>query len=181
MKIVRLMADYSPENPATAFDGQWSIYSFNSRHASYADPEKFFPDGKPAIGLRRKLAVGTAFLLDYFEHGNCVWSIAGTGPQCQWDNSRNAGLLVWEHPVKEMGAKTRADREKDAAAFLETYTCWCNGEVYGYEVLEIATLPCGHTETRPIDDASCWGYFGNDLDYMAECVREHVQGDSVQF
>ncbi len=175
MKILHLLADDSSPDDPSEFDGAWKLYSFNRRHRSYKDPQAFFPDGKPSIGLRRKLDVGTAFVLDYFEHGNCVWSISGGGPECAWDTSHGAGLLVWEHPVKDMGAKTRDGREKDARLFLETYTCWCNGEVYGYSIDEVVTLPCGHTETRHVD--SCFGFYGNDIAYMAEQVRAAIDGD----
>jgi len=174
MKIVTLMYDHGAESPAD-FDGTWTLHSFNRRHKSYAGPDQFFPDGKPTIGLRRKLDVGLAFVLSYFEHGPCRWSRHGTGPQCQWDNVDVAGVLIWEHAPKDMGAKSYADRAKDADQFLDTYTAWANGEVYGYAVSEVVTLPCGHTETRDLD--SCFGYFGNDLEYMASLIRESINGD----
>lgn len=186
MKIVRLEYDRDAENPAN-YDGQWTIYSFGRRHCNYKDPDDFFEsrkvDGRwvhvpKSIGLRRKLETGTAFLLSYYEHGACQWSLAGTGPQCQWDSVSFAGLLVWEHPVKDMGAKTYAEREKDAEQFLETYTNWCNGYVYGYIIEEEVTLPCGHTETKDVD--SCWGFF--EPKHMAEEVRVNVEpGEEVKF
>ena len=175
MKTVTLMNDDSPENPAD-FRGAWKLYSFSRKFASFEDPENFFPDGKPSIGLRRKLDTGLAFVLSYFEHGNCVWSRKGTGPQCQWDNVQVAGILIWEHKPKDMGAKSYDDRAKDADGFLEMYTCWCNGEVYGYSVEEEVMLPCGHTETKFID--SCFGFYGNDMSYMAEQIREALDGET---
>lgn len=174
MKILTLHNDDSPENPCD-FDSQWKLYSFNRKHRSYKSPDAFFPDGKPSIGLRRKLATGTAFILDYYEHGLCKWSLGGEGPSCRWDTSEGAGILVWEHPVKDMGAKTREARAKDAASFLETYTCWCNGDVYGYSVENVKTLECGHTENELID--SCFGFYGNDLDFMGEQIRAAIDGD----
>lgn len=179
MKIVTLMHDDSPTNPAT-FDGAWKLYSFNRRHHSHADPETFFPNGKPTIGFRRKLDTGLAFVLSYFEHGACQWSRQGTGPQCQWDNVKVAGVLVWEHTPKEMGAKSKEARAKDADSFLETYTSWCNGDVYGYAVSEVVTLPCGHTERRDLD--SCFGFYGNDLTYFASEIKAALAGDTeIQF
>jgi len=186
MKIVRLMHDDSPECPAD-FDGQWKVYSFSNRHKSYRNPDDFFTvkhdkHGDRVIiprspGLRRKLDVGLAFVLSYYEHGLCSWSRAGHGPQCRWDNTPFAGLLVWEHKAKDMGAKTYEDRAKDADAFLEMYTNWCNGSVYGFSVEEEVTLDCGHTERRDLD--SCFGFY--DAKYMAEEVRAIVQGDDVRF
>ena len=174
-KILTLYNDSDSEDPHGDC-GQWTLHAFSRRHHHESDPSKFFDDnGNPHIGIRRKLEVGTAFIVSYYEHGQCVWSIEGTGPQCQWDNVRKAGILVWEHPVDEMGAKTYEARQKDAASFLETYTCWCNGDVYGYSVEEKVTLPCGHTELRDVD--SCFGFFGNGVKYMAEQVRAAIDGD----
>lgn len=173
MKIVTLRYDSDLEDPCNE-DG-WKVYSFSHRHRSYRNPADFFPNGKAGIGLRRKLAVGTAFILSYFEHGGCVWSLRGTGPRCQWDSVDVAGVLVWEGKVADLGPKTYEDRAKDASAFLRVYTAWCNGEGYSYSVDNVKQLPCGHTETESVD--SCGGFYGTDLDFMAEQVREAVGGD----
>jgi hypothetical protein len=173
MKRLTLHHDDSPTNPMER-DGQWTLYSFNNRHNSYKDPDKFLP---PSIGLRRKLTAGLAFLLSYYEHGNCEWSLQDQGVQDRWDTVRCAGILIWEHPVDEMGAKTYEDRAKDANSFLETYTCWCNGEVYGYTIEEVTT--CEHCKQSVYKDVdSCWGYYGTDITYMAECVRAALDGDT---
>lgn len=174
MKIVTLHFDSDLDCPSD-WDGQWMLYSFNRRHKSYRSPETFFPEGAPTPEFQRQLDEGLAFVLSYFEHGNCVWSLQDTGPQCRWDNVDCAGILVWEHPAKDMGAKTKEDRAKDATKFLEVYTAWCNGEGYGYSVEEIVTLPCGHTETRDLD--SCFGFYGTDVEYMASQCKDAVAGD----
>ena len=182
MKIVELMFDHDMENPSE-FDGAWKIYSFSRRHNSYADPETFFHrvDGEIVpnrVGLRRKLATGTAFVLSYYEHGNCEWSLANEGPQCRWDSTPFAGLLVWERSPKDMGAKTYADRAKDARMFLESYTAYCNGDGYGYSVTEELGLECGHKERKIVD--SCFGFYGNDLTYMASEIRAAIAGDEFR-
>ena len=176
-KIITIENDPFAENPAD-FDGAWKLYSFSHKHRSYKDRETFFPDGKPTLALRNKLRVGLAFVLDYYEHGLCCWSLSGNGPSCRWDTARGAGLLVWEHPPSDMGAKSMEDRKKDAAGFLETYTAWCNGEIYGYSVEEVVTLPCGHTEIRDVPDGSCCGFYGNDLDYMKSEIIACLDGDT---
>jgi hypothetical protein len=175
MKIVTLYNDECGEDPSD-WDGQWKLYSFGRRHRSFKDPETFFPDGEPTLAIRNKLRAGTAFVLSYYEHGNCLWSLAGTGPQCRWDTVQRAGLLVWEHKLADMGAKTYEAREKDARSFLETYTAWCNGEIYGFNVEERVLMPCGHTEIRPLD--GCGGFYGNDLSYMKEQIMEALEGET---
>lgn len=176
MKIIGLHTDDSADDPSD-FEGAWKLYSFNRRHRSFKDPASFTNDnGKTLPGLRSKLRVGLAFVLDYYEHGACQWSRTSNGPECQFDTAHRAGLLVWERKPKEIGAKTLEARAVDADAFLATYNAWCNGEVYGYSVDEEVTLSCGHTERRPGD--SCFGFYGNDLKYMGDEIRAALAGDA---
>lgn len=186
---VRIETDSDLENPAD-FGHNWTPYSFGRRHTNYRDPESLGlslerdEHGTPKIlnpGLRRKLEVGLAFFLSYYEHGNSVWSLRGEGPQCRWDSVSVAGLLVWEHKPGDIGAKTREDRAKDAARFLETYTHWCNGEGLGYVVESGSTCDKGDTHWEHID--SCWAYFQNDVDYALECaygaIPEARRGEEI--
>ena len=161
------------ENPCD-FDSNWKVISFNSRHTAYENPDNFFTaiygDGprypfielRPNdIGLRRKLAVGTAFILSAYEHGNIAWSLEGEGMQCNFDTADIAGLLVWEHPVSEMGAKTLKDRAEDARKFLETYNSWSNGHGLWYSVESMQA-------SGDIIEDSCGGFYGCDTKYMYE-------------
>jgi hypothetical protein len=173
MKIITIGHDHDNGSPSDW--GGWKLYSFCRRHTSHRDPEEFFPDGKPTLAVRNKLRAGTAFLLSYYEHGRCMWSLAGTGPQCQWDTVQRAGILMWEGEAKPFKG-TYAEREKDAECFLDTYTSWCNGEVYWYKVEEVVTMPCGHTEIRDVPDASCGGFYG--LDHMKEEIMAALDGDT---
>ncbi len=149
--IVKILSDNDIQNPAEFMDCQWRLISFNNRHRSFEDHEQYT---SPDIGLRRKLAVGTAFYLDYFEHSGCIWSLAGSGPQCRWDTSRMAGILIFDK-VQDLGAKTYIDRAKDAEIFLKLYTDWCNGHGHGY-VIE-------NEEGETLD--SCFGFYDSDIEH----------------
>lgn len=134
---VNLWNDVDAQNPSDE-DG-WKLYSFSSRHTSFRNPDTFFQltrDHKmiPKLWLRAKLKAGTAFLLSYYEHGQSLWTLKGEAPSCQFDTVGTAGVLVWEEPIKNLGPKTFEARQKDARAFCETYTNWCNGNVYGYTI-----------------------------------------------
>ncbi|MEU8310336.1 hypothetical protein AB0C84_42880 [Actinomadura sp. NPDC048955] len=120
-------------------EAQWRLYSFNIRHDSFASPRQFFRNGKPVLELRNKLRVGTAFILSCFEHGNCLWALSNESHDVPvgdwyWDGQDVAGVLTWECTTAELGARSLEDRRADATSFLETYTSWCNGETYGYNV-----------------------------------------------
>lgn len=150
-------------------DGAWTFVSFRRNDNHYRDPAELFP---PSIGLRRKLAVGTAFLLDVYEHSGEAWSFSGEGMNDPWDTSSCAGMLLWEHEIGDMGAKTLADRKKDAAGFLEIWNAWANGECFGYAI-----------EDRNGDeiDSSC-GFFGTDeegavvvSDHLLPAVRSYAE------
>lgn len=166
-KQLSITIDYDSDVECpTEWGCEWSLYSFCRKHGNFKQPYSFITWDNERnvvgsnIGMRRKLNVGTAFLLSYFEHGQCVWSLKGEGPQCQWDTAQVAGILIWEHPVKELGPKTYTGRVKDARIFLDTYTKWCNGDCY-YYCIEDAEENC-------VD--SCGGYIGTE--YMIRMLKE---------
>jgi hypothetical protein len=152
---VGLHHDQFPENPTEYSD--WRVVSLCRRHTSFGEIE----DNDE---LQRQVNEGTAFLLSYFEHGLCRWSLSGEGPQCPWDSVHFAGVLYWEGEEKPT--------EEQARSFIETYTEWCNGSVYGYTIED---------EEGEIDD-SCFGFYGNDLDYMFEELSYGIRPfDKVRF
>lgn len=184
MKRVTLSCDDDAQKPEGT---GWTLYSFATKHASFKNPFDFFKEDDPEIEatslqkeVEEKLKVGHAFVLSYYEHGNCEWSLQGEGPQCRWDSVHTAGIMIFdEAECGPMGAETLEDRAKDAESFLETYTCWCNGEVYGYEIADVTHCKeCGHEIVKPVEDGSCWGFYGNDIDSMAEQVRDALDGDT---
>jgi hypothetical protein len=170
--IITIEHDSDCENPAD-FDCQWKPYSFNTRHFNFLN----FPDlwGNPSerLPLARKLKVGLAFYLSYYEHGNCLWFIKGeqpTGVEFQWDGTRFAGLLVWNHPPSEIGAKSYEERYKDASQFLENYTEWCNGNCWGYSIETV--------RGKYVD--SCWGFLGSDSNYMLSQIYDALKGHTIE-
>lgn len=145
--MLRIELRYDPdmECPTTS-DCAWTLYSFSRRHSTFKAPcdlglGGLGEDGTPEVfdlDLQKKLEQGLAFWLSYFEHGNCLWFLRGDpappGVEFQWDGRRLAGLLVWEYPEDQIGAKTLEDRRADALAFLKEYTTWCNGEGLSYTI-----------------------------------------------
>ena len=150
--IVELWNDSDAECPSEW--GGWKLYSFSRKHINFKHPDEFFP---PNIGLRRKLKTGTAFILSYFEHGNSFWMLKNSPewdscPDKQWDGTAVAGMLIYEYNVKELN-KTYEARKANAVAFVESYTNWANGNIFGYSI----ETPDGE------DIASCGGYLNSDV------------------
>jgi hypothetical protein len=137
---VEIFHDPDVESPSE--DGSaWQLHSFSRRRIGFRDPEKLFPGGKPGLGLRNKLNAGTAWMLSYYQHGPCRWMLADEprgvlAGDWRWDGVDVAGVLVWPLSAAELGLRTLADRRADAAAFLESYTDWCNGETFGYALTD---------------------------------------------
>ena len=172
--IIRIERDDDCPNPMTDCDGQWTLHSFSRRHYNFKDPDELGLGTNP--GLRRKMQVGLAFVLSYYEHGNSLWMLKDgrtpAGVEFQWDGTRVAGLLIWDHKPGDMGAKSYEDRAKDAQGFLDEYNEWCNGNCYGYSI---------ETEDGEHVD-SCWGFIGSDvtMDYMFDQISESTEDAVVK-
>jgi hypothetical protein len=152
---------------------EWELHSFNRRHINFKSPENYglsinnYGEVETTqIGLRRKLDTGTAYVLSYYEHGQCSWFLKGhglPGSDCQWDGTRVAGLLIWKGKAKDCG-KDRKEREKHAISITQTYTDWCNGNVYGFRIFD--------DEDNEVD--SCWGFYG--YEHAEESAKEAMEG-----
>lgn len=168
---LEIRQDQDCENPLESGDGRWKLYDF-TRHSGQTPADVGFEDTangwRPSIGLRRKFAVGLAFFLDVYDHSGRVWSLSGEGYDDGWDTSHKAGVLIWEHPPGDIGAKTKDARKEDARRELEEYNKWLSGDCYGYILTDPDT-------GQDID--SCWGYIG--LDYLRETVREALDGRTL--
>jgi hypothetical protein len=116
------------------FGGEWKPVSFCRRHRNFEHPDNYRLDRRENAGLRRKLQVGLAFWLSYYEHGLCRWSLQGEGPRCPWDSVEVAGILIWTGKPSGLGAKTYDARARDARSYLEEYTDWCNGHCYWFSL-----------------------------------------------
>jgi len=152
---ITIEQDPDCEDPSS-WDLGWTPYSFSRKHihSNYVSPNQFFilkyhQDVVPKnIGITRKLEVGTAFILSYYEHGGCSWSLQGEGAQCPWDSVDVAGILLWEHSPKDL-PKGVVERTKWARSFLNSYNLWLNGECYWFKVEQ---------EDKELD--SCGGLLG---------------------
>lgn len=168
---VTVQHDPDTEDPSNnGDDGRWKIYSFCKRHVNFKDPEEFLIDQDTETvkaEIQAKLESGLAFFLSYYEHGLCMWSLAGTGPQCQWDSVSKAGIAIWEEPEENNGAKTYDDRAKDCKVELEEYTDWCNGNCYYYRI----------TTKKGKEIGSSGSIIG---DYIADAIREELPEDATK-
>jgi len=140
---VEVRHDNSPESPLEHMDCE--AVSFSDRHANFKHRDDYFEDGMPIGDLQRQLDTQEAFVLQYYKHGLCEWSLLGEGSpgvEFQWDGVKIAGILF-------IGTDTPAEhRDVFARTLVKQYTDWCNGHVFGYQIFD------GDEELD-----SCWGFY----------------------
>ena len=156
---ISVYADPDAPNPLEDWCEMGTILSLNRRHVNF-DP----------AGVENALETNPdAVPLSYFEHGCCLWSVAGELPapaRCPWDSVGFAG--VWLPDMETLaaahnyGGRTRRHFMRNRARqACEVYTQWCNGEVYGYAIEQVTACEACQGETVTAVD-SCWGFFGLD-------------------
>jgi len=162
--------DESPPNPAEDWDGFGKFHSLSTRHMNFnEDCPQILDDDVDAVAL------------SYYEHSGCIWFVKDSqtpgGVEFQWDGVRFAG--VWEpDECVSVSVPTecntpelrRAWMVKQAVSACETYTSWCNGEVYGFSigVFKIREHEKGvvfddeddYRHDDPVYDDSCFGFYG---------------------
>ena len=187
--ILRVSHDSDVENPLEHTG--WKLVSFSNRHANYESRDtvmeryciaaRFYgaklkrePGDRP-----EQVYAGTFFTLTYFEHGNCLWSLSGEGPNCRFDSVRFAGLLIHEGDVADL-PDTLEERRETAQGIVETYSAYCNGFVYGYQLFQPqpACEMCG-IPPEPEAIGSCWGFY--DAEHMMSHVRSEAAPDGATF
>jgi len=189
--FVTIKYDHDPQSIFEDGAANGQIYSFNRRHVNYiGDNEE--------NRIEELLKYEEAVPLSYFEHGLCLWSVAGDptppGTEYQWDGVRFAGLWVPDKDAianidfsgKVEGAERVKKLREYAAGVCELYTDWCNGSVYGFKaelyelqrdedgdpITEEGDYDCRHVKV--LEEDSCWGFYG--WDTVVEAAQEAVQG-----
>ena len=159
------------------------IYSFNSRHIKYKDPDTFFTHRSylgydvaregPSLGFRRKLECGTAVILSCYEHSGVMWSLRGEGMRCRFDTADVAGIMIWEGKPKDIG-DNYTERMEFFRSVLREYNDWCNGNMYMFQIYDV-------TDADAFDD--CW-YGSMSSDGVIEELRlqlKDIPSEEIQY
>jgi hypothetical protein len=157
---IEVWHDEDAENPTEC--GLYEIYSFSTRHSNYEHPD----DIEDVDAL---VESGRAFLLSYYEHGNCVWSLQGQGPQCRFDSVNVAGIIILKDDYLE--DLEGEELYKVVSSLLEEYTAYCNGNTYGYSI---------SSDDLDMYEESCGGYIIHNEQSrkdMAESIAWNLPAD----
>jgi hypothetical protein len=164
------------DNPLESSDAMGKIHSFNTRHRNFKHPD----DCKSLIGDPMNVP------LAYYEHGQCMWMIAGgtewaNTPDKQWDGRAFAGIweaddecrktILWkfrkwkkENNLKKTTPQQRKEQYRliardMAKGICEEYTAWCNGDCY------VNHVEVYDKEGNLLSEDICGGFIG---DYAEE-------------
>jgi hypothetical protein len=172
--FVEAMHDPDCDNPCEDQDGVGHIRSLSNRHINrigYDEAKALLESDADVVAL------------SYYEHGNCVWMVAGSakentpGVEFQWDGTRFAGVWIPDDSVRESytgqdGLSRRDWMVKQAECACETYTAWSNGDCWGYSVQVFKVRKDGDGEVfDSLEDYrrdaaehedSCFGFIGHD-------------------
>ncbi len=160
-KIVRILHDDAPAEPGNrGWDGEWKLIDFRDRNVCH--------DRRIDIGLRRKFAVGLAFVL-FYVHADGAFYIPYTGAPV--DLKPPDGYLIWPHPASDMGPKLPEERRVDAEGFLGEYNAYLHGEVYGFEIAYWFPNEVGQSEVH-------WGHYDRE-NMVSAIIHELAHGDTI--
>lgn len=106
------------------------------------------------------------YLVDKYEHGNVHYSVSGSQnyPDSRWDVAHGCAVFVpceyIQDEYKKSKRKTTVAEAKekfikDSNSVLDSYSDFCNGEVYGYS---IATYD---KKGNILNEDECWGFIGH--------------------
>ena len=116
-----------------------------------------------------------------YDHGGISMKAGEAGnPFSDMFDSGQIGFIYAtpERICKEYSCKriSKAIREKVIACLkgeVETYDMFLQGDVWGFVLETVSTCDKGHTHAEHID--SCFGFFGNDKDGIAEHLPEEAK------
>jgi hypothetical protein len=154
---ITIYANPHAGNPLEDWGEMGRILSRNRRHANHmpGSVDELLEENPDAVPL------------SYYEHGLCLWRVAGELPahlHCPWDSVGIAGFWLPDadtlESARNYGGWTRRQfMRRRAREACEAYTQWVNGDVYGYEIERVVTCPdCGEDSAEAVD--SCWGFYG---------------------
>ena len=105
---------------------------------------------------------GRCFYIEKYEHGLVRYALVGESSAVdrQWDVTGIAGYMLADD---DWGPDV--DLRQAARNTLQTYTDWCNGNIYG-----VTTVVYDADGNQLGDEESCWGYIGDK--FATETMKE---------
>jgi hypothetical protein len=129
-------ADSRPDKPGD--DSDWHYVTFNHDSTDYEPAGDHIGSVNPTTGevhyataeIAAHIVAGTAFLVSQYGR---IWYLKGSRsvPDGRWDETTFDGVLYYHGDASDIGGNYE-DREASARSFMQEYTDWAEGNVYGF-------------------------------------------------
>ena len=160
--VANIQFDTSPFNPRDD-DNLGTIIAFHSRY-NYSDNNDWTKEELLEHIQKEDIL---SLPIYHYEHGDVALST--TPFHCQWDSGQIGYMFVSHAEIIEwFGELNLEQAEKNLKAEIETYSQYCNGEVYGYQIYKK-----GDCQYCSDDVDSCWGFIG--YEWIQEEVKNQLK------
>lgn len=137
------------------------------KHRRYNFPNEFDHDRDNDEDLQTLYPNYYIFGVDMYEHGGIVFSLAGSGTQCNFDTSSDCWFIavpkgnIPQNEIDVVGEFTRWEAEEIARRELKLYNQYLNWEVYAGIIQKKETRTNTKGETREDRDTvdSCGEFY----------------------
>lgn len=157
LHVSYLAQDWDAQNPWEDDEAiEYRIFDRGYERDEWIDAHNEDPD--PDIA--KAMADGRFFWLERYEHGLVRYALINESSQVdrRWDVAHGVGYLI-------LDTDWAGDLTEIARNLCDTYTSWCNGDVYG--IVHVRLDP---TTGEVLDEESCWGYIGSE--YAEQTMKE---------
>lgn len=157
--------DMDAESPRE-WDNTWKLCIKKHRRHNFPNELDFdfdedYEDYKDTDVLEEEYHI---FWLECYEHSWIVFSLAGTGMQCQFDTAEKCGFIA----IPKNECENIEDAKQIAGEEIEMYNKYLNGEVYRWHTEEKISRTTTNSEwdvkeriEREYEDG-CWWYYDID-------------------
>ncbi len=121
-------------------------------------------------------------VLSYYEHGLCRWMVGASTVSDfgGFDTTPVAGVIVWNGEDNERpwwDGLTDEARKDILDGIAEEYTDWANGNVFGYQLVELNECETCHNVESGDEVDSCWGYIGGE--HFSDSVSDIIHAFQI--
>lgn len=173
MNKIKIVVDCSPLNPRVDYCClgimltkrfiEKQFFEKAKQSLLYEDYEAVLENKNDALKIKSIIEKTNQFLifnLYRYEHGNVIFEVSNSNP---FNDEFDSGLIGWivvpkndirqEYGCKRISKKILDKIKNVISSEMTTYSHYCNGEVYGYQLIDSEN-----------EKDSCYGFFGYDFE-----------------
>lgn len=162
-KELRVIREESPESPRE-WDNVGTMVCFHNRYnlgdKTNLNQDSFNSWEELKEYLVEELKAEVILPLRLYDHSGISISCGTEYPfNDRWDSGCVGFIYVTKDKLNEEGIN-KEDAEKRLKGEVETYDQYLNGDIYGFQLVELTNCKCcSHNGEVELD--SCWGFYGD--------------------